>query len=151
MKPFSKIHALSSDDFKRTTGVSKKNFQYLIEVLKNHVDREKEKNPMRKRGLKGKLLPEEKLLLTLYYLRHYPTFMILGRFFEISESYACKIYHDISGRLLKIIRVSNCGELMESDLDAVIIDVCEQPVERPVKRQKDYYSGKKSGIPSKFN
>ncbi len=40
---------------------------------------------------------EDRLLLTLYYLRHYPTFANLGDIFGISESYCCKIYNDFMG------------------------------------------------------
>ena len=37
-------------------------------------------------------------------------------------------------------------ELMNRDLETVLIDVTEQPVERPKQRQQDYFSDKKSVI-----
>ncbi len=149
MKKFSDIYTLSPEEFLRTTGISKENFQYLLEQLKINIAQAKEKNPIKKRGQKGNFFLEDRLLLTLYYLRHYPTFLILGQFFGISESYANKIYHRISGILVKIIHVPNRKKLMDGDLETVIIDVCEQAVERPQEGQKHYYSGKKNSILSK--
>lgn len=52
----------------------------------------KKRNPLKKRGLKkSKLSLEERVLLTIYYLRHYPTFVNLANIFEISESYCHRI------------------------------------------------------------
>ena len=151
MKKFSEIYTVSPEEFLRTTGISKENFQYLFEQLQIYIAQAKEKNPMKKRGQKGNFLLEDRLLLTLYYLRHYPTFLTLGQFFGISESYSNKIYHYISGILVKILHVPNRKKLMAADLETVIIDVCEQAVERPQKSRKNYYSGKKNSILSKSN
>ncbi len=151
MKKFSEIGALSPEEFKRTTGISRENFQYLSNRLRTRLDAEKKKNPMKKRGKKGTFPLEDKLLLTLYYLRHYATFEILGQLFRVSESYANKIYNRFSGILVKILHVGARENLMSEDLNAVIIDVSEQPVERPKKGQKAFYSGKKNGIRSRRN
>ena len=78
-----------------------------------------------------------------FYLRHYPTFSELGRQFGITESYANKTYHLISDILVKLNKVPNRKVLFESDLSKVLIDVTEQQIERPLKSQKQYYSGKK--------
>lgn len=78
-----------------------------------------------------------------FYLRHYPTFIELGEQFGISESYAHKIYHHISNILVKLRNVPNRKNLLEDDLSEILIDVTEQQIERPLKKQKQYYSGKK--------
>lgn len=141
-----KISVLSRKNFKRSTGISHENFEYLVARLQRHFDMAKQKKPMKKRGRKGAFSLEDKLLLTLYYLRHYPTFELLGQFFGISESYANKIYHHTSGNLVKILHVSSRKKLMAAELKAVIIDVSEQPIERPKKGQRAWYSGKKKVI-----
>ena len=87
---------------------------------------------------------ELKLLLTLRYLRHYPTFSNLGAMFGISESYANKIFHKTIDYLLKFIHPKKSGELSLDDVCTVVIDVAEQEIERPVKKQRSYYSGKKN-------
>ena len=89
----------------------------------------------------------DRLLLTFTYLRHYPTFARLGMEFGISESYANKLYHQILDVLVKVLSLKNRKHLLESNLQTIIIDVTEQPIERPTKGQRVYYSGKKNGTP----
>jgi hypothetical protein len=69
--------------------------------------------------------------LTLRYLRSYPTFLELGREFGISDSFAYKIFTRISKILLKILALPNLNQL--KDLGTLVIDVTEQPTERPKK------------------
>ena len=78
-----------------------------------------------------------------FYLRHYPTFAELSQQFGISESYANKIYHSISNILVNLNIVPNRKKLFEDDFSTILIDVTEQPIERPLRKQKRYYSGKK--------
>ena len=151
MKKLEELIELNDDEFKRLVGISNENYQLLLVQLQQLIDEDKERNPMKKRGIKGKLTLGQHLLLTLYYLRHYATFQILGNFFGISESYCCKIYQKISMYLLKILHVSGRKALINSDFEAVVIDVTEQPIERPTIGQKGYYSGKKNSIQLKFN
>ena len=40
----------------------------------------------------------------------------------------------------------NPKDLLNPDVEVIAIDVTEQPIERPTKNQKDYYSGKKKDI-----
>lgn len=68
--------------------------------------------------------------------------------FSISESYAQKRYTFISARLMKALDLPNDKALTSENLK-LVADVTEQEIERPVKEQKSYYSGKKSDIPSK--
>jgi hypothetical protein len=133
----------SPENFIRTTGMSLENFYLVLEKIKINILEQLEAKPMKKRGLKANITLENKLLLTLLYLRNYPTFFILGKSFGISESYANKTYHYILNILVKIIHVQSHKMMMNKDLDTVIIDVTEQQIERPVKGQKQYYSGKK--------
>ncbi len=82
-------------------------------------------------------------MLTIYYLRHYPTFANLADVFDISESYCHKIYSRYSRILVKVETLPNRKNLLEIPPDTLIIDVTEQPIERPVKGQKPSYSGQK--------
>jgi len=99
---------------------------------------------LKKRGLKNSELSlEERVLLTIYYLRHYPTFANLADVFEISESYCHKIYSRYAKNFVKVETLPNRKNLLKNPDDTLIIDVTEQAIERPVKGQKPYYSGKK--------
>lgn len=130
--------------FKRDTGISLENFYFILEKVQTHISHTLNEKPMRKRGLKPTISLENKILLTLLYLRDYPTFFKLGKSFGISESYANKIYHFILQIMVNVLHVSNRKELLNKDIDTIIIDVSEQPIERPQKGQKQYYSGKKT-------
>jgi hypothetical protein len=150
MKTFENICDDSAEQFKRKTGLSKENFDVLVGKASDHIDREKKRYPLSKRGKQtSKLSLENHILLTLYYLRHYPAFENLGSVFNLSESYSCKIYHKYARILARVETLPNRKRMIENASDILIIDASEQAIERPVKQQKNYYSGKKSDIPSK--
>lgn len=136
----------SAKEYKRLTGVNKAAFEILLEKLKSEISQNKEEHPKSKRGRKSEIGVEDQLLLFLLYLRSYPTFIVLGEDFKISESYANKIFHKISKHMIKILKLPSNNELSFEGLKAVVIDASEQPIERPLKNQKDYYSGKKNDI-----
>ena len=87
----------------------------------------------------------------MLYLRDYPTFIKLGLQFGISESYAHKIYHKISTLLVKILHVKSRQALVEENINTLVVDVTEQPIERPQNGQQAYFSGKKTDTLSKSN
>ncbi|GMT48708.1 MAG: hypothetical protein IEMM0008_0247 [bacterium] len=128
-------------------GIGLNSYMMILEKVTAYIVAEREISPMKKRGRKFGLPLADRLLLTFRYLRHYPTFARLGKEFGISESYANKIYHRILDILLKVLNRKSRKDLMNSDLEMVLIDVTEQPIERPKRRQKAYYSGKKNAIP----
>lgn len=141
MKPYKKIKIQKADKFKRLVGISHKNFCHIVERIKsNHANRKS----LRKRGKnKSKISWEDRVLLVFYYLRHYPTFENLGYIFDISESYCHKIYTKMVAMLMKILKLPSRKELLDDKYKILIIDVSEQPIERPKKKQKAFYSGKK--------
>ncbi len=151
MSVFEHARIQPPDDFLRDIGVSLKTFLMILEKVSAYIEAERERRPMKKRGLKASITLADQLLLTFYYLRHYPTFARLGDQFGISESYTNKIYHRILNILLKVLKINNRKELMNSDLETILIDVTEQPIERPKRGQKTYFSGKKTVIRSAFS
>jgi len=145
MKPYELLKNSSSADFLRITGLSEKNFSNLQSKVEAKIEADKVKNPLKRRGLKtSKLSSKNRILLTLYYLRHYPTFQNLAHVFGINESYCHKIYTRYARLIAQVERLPNHNELINNKKDTLIIDVSEQPIERPVKHQKNYYSGKKT-------
>jgi hypothetical protein len=151
MSKFDEIKVQKPDSFLRDVGIRLETFMLILEKIAKYCEEEYEENPMKKRGKKSSLCLEDRLLLTFYYMRHYPTFDQIGKSFGISESYACKIFHRITTILLNVLDMKNRNELLNSNLDIILIDVTEQPIERPQKGQKSYYSGKKNDIQLKSN
>lgn len=134
-------------EFLRTTGVSYATFTIILEKVAAYVRQFKEQNPVHKRGRKASLCLSQVLLLTLMYLRQYHTFLSLGQAFGVSESYAHKRYCYMRHILTKVLDMP--AGLLAGGPGRVAVDVSEQPVERPVRGQRHYYSGKKKGIPSR--
>jgi len=145
MTPYAQLPTSAPDKFKRQVGLSKEEFDALHEKLRAYIDQQKALNPLKKRGRKdSKLRLEDRLLLTLYYLRHYPTLINLGAVFGISESYCHKVYSRTARLLAKIEKLQGRKTLLADPTATLILDVSEQPIERPVTGQKAFYSGKKT-------
>lgn len=145
---FEKYKLKRSVEFTRLVGVNYATFTIILEKLKDEIIRYRQTKLVRNRGLPSSLLIEDQLLLTLTYLRQHHTFLQLGEMFSISESYAHKRYTFITKRLMKAMDIPNDKSLTADNLK-IIADVTEQAIERPLQKQKSYYSGKKSSIPSK--
>ncbi|BAY59929.1 hypothetical protein NIES2135_68060 (plasmid) [Leptolyngbya boryana NIES-2135] len=107
-------------------------------------------------GRPSTLRTETEILLCLYYLRHYPTFEILGLTFEVSSSQAHAVVH----YWVRFLRQALPASLVEEfeDCEAawavvtemlveweLIVDSTEQVRQRPSDsdQQKQHYSGKK--------
>ena len=132
--------------FTRLVGINKTAFLILAEKVQEEIKQERESNPKSKRGRKSTLNIEDQLILCMIYLRSYPTFIELGESFAISEGYANKVFHKMSKILIKILKLPSNTELTKNELKAIVVDASEQPIERPIKKQKEYYSGKKNII-----
>ena len=137
----------SCTDFQRLTGVNKGTFQILYSKYSAGVSAYLSEKPKRKCGVQAKLSLENQLLLCLLYLREYHTLLELGTQFGISESYAQKRYVFAKSILLKTLQCPDIASLKTTvETNLVAIDVTEQPIERPLEGQEDYYSGKKNSI-----
>ena len=146
MTRFNDIKDKPSKKFVRNVGISLDMFLHILEKVEKYIEIEKQKNPLKRRGRKSKknFILSDKLLLFFYYIRHYPTFDRLGQEFGICESYAYKIYQQMFTILLKVLDMPNPKKLLDTEIETIIIDVTEQAIERPKKKQKKYYSGKKT-------
>ena len=145
MKRFETLKNRSPRKFLRAVGLSLDQFVILRDQMLGCIQAEQEAQPMKKRGKKTVTLTvADKLLLTLTYLRHYPTFEQLGDQFGICESYAHKVYQQYLDRLVKVCRLPGRKALLDEGIGAILVDVTEQPIERPTRQQGVWYSGKKT-------
>ncbi len=83
MQKYDSVCKLSSTEFSRLTGVQKTTFLAMIAVVK-----EAENKRTSRRGKPPHLSIEDRLLMTLEYLREYRTYFHLGQSYGLSES-AC--------------------------------------------------------------
>ena len=89
------------------------------------------------------------LMLALEYWRQYITFAELGFNYEVAESTAHDITVWVENTLIKCGRFKLPGKkalLEDSDLQIVLLDVMESPVERPKKNRKQTIQGKRKDI-----
>jgi hypothetical protein len=138
----------SPETFKRLVGVNLGTFCIILEKYKAELEKYKDEKMFRRGGRKSQFSLENQLLLCFMYLRNYDTFINLGMKFGISESYAHKRFEFSKMILLRCLNLPN--ELSLKDVlqtNLIAVDVSEQAIERPVKHQENYYSGKKNSTP----
>jgi hypothetical protein len=131
---YQNFQKLNHHKFHRMIGLKQKQFAFLLELFEEYVELNINKD-WDKRGCKGGFTLADKLLLTFRYLRDYPTFLVVGHEFGISESYAYKIFTKVSESLVKILKLPNIESLNGIDLGNILIDVSEQETERPKKNK----------------
>jgi len=86
MSQYDYIKTLGDEEFRRLTGVRKGTFEQMILLLV-----EAEKVPKIKSGKPHKLCVEDRLLLTLKYLREYRTYFHIASSYAIHETTAIRI------------------------------------------------------------
>jgi hypothetical protein len=145
MKRFATSKHLSPKQFLRAVWISLDQFSALRDQIIGCIQAEPEAQPMKKRGKKAVTLPvEDQLLLTLTSLRHYPTCAPLGLQFGLWESSAHKVYQQYRDRLVNGCRLPGRRSLLDEGLGAILVEVTEQPIARPIRQQRAWYSGKKT-------
>jgi hypothetical protein len=132
--------------------------QVKIEEMRREKEREEEKIRINKiGGGRPKILnQEEELCLCIFYLRHLPTFEVLGMQFGVSKTTANHTFNYWLSMIRKILPCSLMEELERNQEEEaaiafllteyeLIVDSWEQGRERPLdyQEQKEYYSGKK--------
>ena len=133
--------SLSTQKFKRRFGVYRATFNRMVQSVEAQIS--KRYRP----GRPAKLSIEDQILVALEYWREYRTYFHIATDKGISESTACRIVHRIEAQIMAsgLFRIPGKRQLVQgfSRPELVVIDVTETPIERPKKRQKQTYSGKK--------
>jgi hypothetical protein len=133
MKKYEAVSKLSSTEFKRLTGVKKNTFIEMVAVVK-----EAENKRTSRRGKPPHLSTEDRLLMTLEYLREYRTYFHLGQSYGLSESACYRNCRWIEDSLIKSKTFSLPGKkaLLKSnaEFEIILIDATETPIERPKKK-----------------
>ncbi|WP_416375225.1 transposase family protein [Spiroplasma poulsonii] len=140
-----KFNTLNDREWLRLTGIKKSTFNKMLDILKVA-----EIEKFKKGGKTNKLSLENRLLMTLLYWREYQTYFHLGKSFDISEA---NCYRNI--KWIEDILIKNSDFQQLAGKKALINDYFNDkklyyywcyrnsPIQRPKKRQKQSYSGKK--------
>jgi hypothetical protein len=128
--------------FKRIRGVSQKEFEAIAHQVRPSFEVLEAKKLSHGRNSHLATL-EDKLLCLLIYYRTYITHMFLGYLFNLDDSNICLAIKKIEPLLAKKITITKDRSLTPDKVLELLADVSEQARQRPVKRQKRSYSGKK--------
>jgi hypothetical protein len=129
--------------FKRLYGVKPDTFMKMLSILQK-----KYKALHQKGGKPPKLTVQDKLYISLKYLREYRTMDSLAAEYGVCKGTVCLSIQWVEDTLVEDGRFALPGKKVlkrKSDsIQYIVVDVTESPINRPKEGQKEYYSGKKS-------
>ena len=144
MNAYEKLEKLDEKEFKLITGVTRGVFGQMHEKLSVIYGEE--------HALGGRpgLSVGLRLTLALEYWREYRSQRHMAHAHDLSKSAVNQAIAWVEYRLEECeeFRLAELKERFkpgESEIKVVIVDVEEQPIERPVENQESSYSGKKNG------
>lgn len=133
MAKYLTVRGFKGEGFRRLTGVKRETFEKMMQIL-----REAEKKHKAKGGKPNKLSLEDRLLMTLEYLREYRTYFHVGSSYGISESACCRNCRWVEDCLIrsKVFSLPGRKALLKSDheFQVILIDAAESLIERPKKK-----------------
>ena len=139
------VRRLSDADFKRSTGVSRRVFHQMLQVVEKGL---------RNFGRPPKLSRADQLLLTLMYWREYCTEFHIGLTYGVSEATACRTVRKIENVLIQSQQFHLPGKKAfrpsDTAIEVVLVDATEQPIERPQKNNARLTVVKRNGIRRKL-
>jgi hypothetical protein len=133
--------------FKRLYGVKPETFEKMKDILQKNYEK------TCKPGIGGrpvKLSVENRLMVTLKYLREYRTMEHIGADYGVSKSTVCEAIQWVENTLEKVGTFALPGKKIlkkaTNTIQYVVIDVTESPVQRPKKTKKSTIQVKRSAI-----
>lgn len=143
---YESIKDLGDEKFRRLTGIQRSTFEKMIGILS-----EADKKKKVRGGRKNKLSLEDRLLMSLEYIREYRTYFHVSQSYGVSESTAHDTIKWVENTLIKHPDFALPGRkaLLKSDMEyeVVLIDATETPIERPKKDKSIMTLVKRKGIP----
>lgn len=141
---YERIKDLRPADFKRYCGVEPATFRRMVELVSNRLTKER-----RKTGRPPKLSAEDQVLLTLEYWREYRTLFHLATSWGLHGSNVCRVIRRVEDILTKSRAFKLPGkkrlQLADHQVEFVVVDVAETPVERPKKSKGSTTAARRSG------
>lgn len=128
---YENVKNLSPQEFKRLSGVHWETFGEMVKSVEKSILETK------KTGRSNKLCIEDRILMTLEYLREYRTYFQIGQNFGLHEVNVYRTIRKIENILVRSnsFRLPGKKKLIARDeeIKVSVIDVTENPVERPKK------------------
>jgi hypothetical protein len=132
--------------FKRLFGVNSETFEKMVSILQQEYNRQHKKG-----GSPPKLSVKDKLTITLKYYREYRTMESVGAEYGVSKSTVCESIQWTEDTLSRDKTFKLPGKKVlagtPQEIQCIVVDVTESPVQRPKKTKKSIIQGKRSVIP----
>lgn len=142
---FKIIKDFQDKQFRRITGVKRATFDKIVEIAK-----EADKKKKAKGGRPNNLIIEDRVLMTLEYLREYRTYAHIAASYGLSESNTFENIRWIESVLIKSKEFSLPGKKAlvksENEYEVILIDATESPIERPKKNSANIILARKKDI-----
>ena len=145
---YADVQHLKATDFKRLTGVVPATFISMCDALEKHLP---------SFGRPPKLCREDRLLMTLMYWREYRTQFHIAQTYGLSEAAVSRTIRAVEDALLRCGQFTLPGKKTLTQRNAqsqwqvqtVVVDATECPVERPQKSKSSRTAAKRSVTPRK--
>ena len=138
MDKYKNLNKLNDKSFKRIIGVKRETYKVMLEEFKKYEKDRKKHHGIG--GRKPKLCEEDKLLFMLEYYREYRTLAHMGFDYGVSEAVGSKLVREVESVLIKSGKFSLPSKRAlyanDIELDFILIDVTEMPIQRPKKSKK---------------
>lgn len=148
MRKIDKFEKISEENFKRVVGVKRVTFENMVLIYKEAEEERKKGHKIG--GRKPKLCEEDRVLFMLEYYREYRTLAHMGIDYGISEGQGSKIVRNVESVLIKSGKFSLPSKRVlyeaENEIEFIIIDATESPIQRPKKNKRDTIQERKSNI-----
>ena len=130
------------ETFRRLTGAEVSHFYEIAELIRPLWEERRDnfEEGGREHSLQGHV---NHLLAMLLYYRCYITYEFLSYFFDCHETTVIRSVQRIEKIAVQVVHIEKKREITREEAEYLIFDATEQPVQRPKKGQKKYYSGKK--------
>jgi len=142
---YESIKELKEEEFRRLTGVKRPTFEKMVFILKEAEKKQKESG-----GKPNRLTMEDRLQMTLEYLREYRTYFHAGAAYGISESACYRNIKWIEEVLVKHpdFRLPGKKALLKNDqqYQTILVDATESPIHRPKKSRSGTIQEKRKNI-----
>jgi hypothetical protein len=139
---YEKASKLSDKDFKQIIGVKRETYEEtLVDLREAYAAKHK------RRGRHSKLTLEDQLFLALKYWRQYVTQKELAFEYEVGEATVHDVIVWVEDTLVKSGKFSLPGKKAlyeDAEIEIVLVDVTETPVERPKKNNGSGTRGKRN-------
>ena len=143
MAKFNSTALLRKRQFQRLTGVEAPLFLEMVERLRPRWHKrvvEPKNRAGRPWGIGGL---EDHLLVLLILYRCAITQDFLGLLYGVDKAAISRALHRIEPIVAKVLGVKRTIRVSPEEAEVLIVDATEQPIQRPSRKQRCWYSGKK--------